>query len=128
MGADRVHRLRLRHWIGSQDSQTVIVPRAADRRSGRWILAEATGSAAVRGARDVVPPHVFRQRYVLSGVGSHPLDPQLQRPDLRGAEMLDDLRAGTALSASIEDAPRGQMANMIFVPHPPLRAFAAGLV
>src|SRR5258708_3895218 len=45
-----------------------------------------------------------------------------------GSGVLDDLGAGVALAAAIQDAPGGQRADLVRPPLPPERPFAAGLV
>src|SRR5262249_57678446 len=89
---------------------------------------EAAAAAAVRAAREVIPADVVRQRDVGLRVGAHPARGQLLSPGLGGAEVLDDLRAGVALPAAIQDAPGGESADVIGPPLPPHPALTAGLV
>src|SRR5262249_34966628 len=79
-------------------------------------------------ARNIVAPHIVRQRQVGIGRGAHPLRRELEAPDLRGAEMLDDLRASAARIAAVEDAAGGPAADPLGRVAPPLRAFAAHAV
>src|SRR5262249_61833268 len=83
---------------------------------------------AVGGAGDVVPTHVPGDGNVPLRIGAPPLDGQLQPPALGGAEVLDDLRARPAPAAAVEDAPPGQITDVVLVVRPPLRALAPGLV
>ena len=78
--------------------------------------------------RDVVAAHVVGQRDVFLRARAHPFRAELQPPDFRGAEMLDDFRAGLGGVAAVEDAARRQAARLVGIRHPPLRSFAAGLV
>src|SRR2546427_328883 len=87
-----------------------------------------TPAGAVRAAREVVPAHVVGQRDVVRRVRAHPSRSQLLPPRLRGAEVLDDLRAGVALPAAIQDSPGGQPTDVIGPSLPPERPLAARLV
>src|SRR5262249_7827936 len=127
MVAQRIHRIAMRHWIGPQDALAIVVPRAVDR-DVRRALGEAPPAAAVRSARDVIAANVLGKGNVSPRVRSHPFNAKFQSPDLGRAEMFDDLRTGSARAAAIENAPRGQAANVILVAGPPLGPFAAGLV
>src|SRR5260370_1258026 len=79
-------------------------------------------------ARNIVAAHTVRQRQVGVTGGAHPLGRELEAPYFRGPEMLDDLRAGAARVAAIEDAGGGKAADRIGRGSPPLRAFASGLI
>src|SRR5207247_7623737 len=127
MVPQRVHRLRVRHGIRAEDALAVVVAGAVHHRAWRGLV-EAAAAAAVRGAGDVVAADVVRQRDVVLRIGADPLGPELQRPDLGGAEVLDDLRARAGLVATIEDAARRQTARVVGERVPPLRPFAARLV
>src|SRR5258708_18594912 len=79
-------------------------------------------------ARNIVAAHTVRQRQVGVTGGAHPLGRELEAPYFRGPEMLDDLRAGPARVAAIEDAGGGKAADRIGHRSPPFRAFASGLI
>ncbi len=79
--AKRVHGFRVRHRIRPEHPDADAGARTGRRCGGR--RAEPAGAAAVRCARDVVSPHVRRQRYVLVAGRADEARTEVQIPDLR---------------------------------------------
>ncbi|HWF96441.1 MAG TPA: hypothetical protein VG291_15905 [Xanthobacteraceae bacterium] len=90
--------------------------------------AKAALAAAVLGARDIIAPHIVGQRDIGIAGGADPFGRELEAPDFRGAEMLDDLRTGMGRAAAIENAGGRQAADGVGPGRPRLRAFTARLV
>jgi hypothetical protein len=82
----------------------------------------------MRRARQVIAPHVIRQRDVVLRIRADPGRRHLEREHLRATEGFDDLRAGIGEHASVENSTRRQITRAIRELVPPLRAFAAHLV
>ena len=125
--AQAVDELGRRHRIGPEVSDAIVVARASGS-DVRDRLIEAPTAATMCRARQVIAPHVVRQRNVILRIGSDPGCRHLQREHLRAAERLNDLRAGVGLAASIQNAARRKVANAVRKRVPPLRPFAAHLV
>src|SRR5947207_746066 len=87
-------RLNSSHTVSLHDALPIC------RRS---ILVEAAAAATMRGARNVVTSHIWRERDVGICGGAYPFGRHLQCEHFRAPEMLDDLGTSVARIAAIQD-------------------------
>ena len=99
----RVDGLRLRQWIVRERARAIVVAGAIGYVAR--IDVEAAVAAAVRGAREIVPADVIRQRDIVLRVRAEPSHCQLLPPNLGGTGVFDDLRAAVLVSKHRSSMP-----------------------
>src|SRR5204863_4959353 len=86
----------------------------------RWLRhRETPGTATVRSSRVVIPAHVARQAQILVTSGAGGADTAAAIPHFRSAEVLEDLRAGMARSAALQEPRHAAPARLVALTPPP---------